>query len=153
MNAADIAAIRARAAAATDGPWVAITDNGRRSGIAIVGRLADRGTGHAIAVFAATNGRRVADAEFTAHARQDVDDLLAALAETVPPPRDASGGWFWEGVAPYVEDGCWFKIMPRGGFDLAETGFVPDSRQLREIAAVLLHLADEKDAAGGGGRG
>ena len=75
----DLDAIAARAAAATEGPWTAITDNGRKDGIGIVGQLTKRGTGEAIAVFAGVGGNRHADAEFTAHARDDVLDLLAEV--------------------------------------------------------------------------
>lgn len=76
----DLAAIQTRLEAATDGPWIAVTDTGRKDGVALVGAEADRGTGRAVAVLAGTNGRRHADAEFIAHARQDVPALLAALA-------------------------------------------------------------------------
>lgn len=72
----DLDAIRQRAGAATPGPWIAVTDNGRRTGIGIVGQVAKRGTGEAIAVFAGVGGSRHADAAFTANARDDVPALL-----------------------------------------------------------------------------
>ena len=76
----DIEAIRARAVAASEGPWVAITDNGRKNGIGIVGQESKRGTGEAIAVFAgADSTQRNADARFAAHAREDVPALLDVL--------------------------------------------------------------------------
>lgn len=75
----DLDAIAARAAAATPGPWLATTDNGRRDGIGIVGRAELRGTGRCIAVFAGVEGDRAADAHFTAHARTDVPALLAVV--------------------------------------------------------------------------
>lgn len=75
----DLAAVEARTAAATRGPWLAASDNGRKTGIAVVGTAAARGTGQAIAVFAGTGGRRHQDAAFTAHAREDVPALLAEV--------------------------------------------------------------------------
>lgn len=83
MTALDLEAIRARAAAASEGPWLAITDNGRKNGIGIVGQQSQRGTGRAIAVFADSNSaQRNADAEFTAHARDDVPALLAVIEQS-----------------------------------------------------------------------
>lgn len=75
----NVDAIRARVDAATPGPWTAITNNGRKDGIGVVGQLAKRGTGEAIAVFAGVGGNRHADATFTAHAREDVPALLAEI--------------------------------------------------------------------------
>lgn len=76
----DLDAIRARADAASPYPWLAATDNGRKNGIGIVGQLSKRGTGQAIAVFAGPNSsQRNADAEFTAHAREDVPALVAEV--------------------------------------------------------------------------
>lgn len=84
----DLDAIRARAEAASEGPWLAATDNGRKNGIGVVGQLSKRGTGQAIAVFAGSDSRqRNADAEFTAHAREDVPALLALI--------DAVGRAMW----------------------------------------------------------
>lgn len=76
----DLDAIKARIEAASPGPWIAITDNGRKNGIGIVGEAAKRGTGQAIAVFASADSvQRNADAEFTAAAREDMHALVAAL--------------------------------------------------------------------------
>jgi hypothetical protein len=76
----DLDAIRARADAASPYPWLAATDNGRKNGIGIVGQLSKRGTGQAIAVFAEPNStQRNADAEFTAHAREDIPALIAEV--------------------------------------------------------------------------
>jgi hypothetical protein len=75
-----VEAMRERADAASPGPWLAVTDNGRKNGIGIVGRAALRGTGQAIAVFAgADSAQRNADAEFTAHAREDVPALISEV--------------------------------------------------------------------------
>lgn len=79
MTSLDVEAIRARCEAATPGPWFAATSNRRKDGIGVVGRLADRGTGKAIAVFAGEPRSRNADAEFTAAAREDVPALLAEV--------------------------------------------------------------------------
>jgi len=45
------------ARAATPGPWMSATHNGRSKGIALVGAVADRGTGKAIAVLSGVEWR------------------------------------------------------------------------------------------------
>lgn len=55
------------------------------------------------------------------------------------------GNWTWRGKAPYLEDDNWFTITPNGGFDLSDTGFAPDVDQMRVIAAVLEHLANQRE--------
>jgi hypothetical protein len=80
-NGPDLAQLQQLCDAATPGPWTAITDNRRKTGIGIVGATADRGTGQAIAVFASTNGHRNADAQLTAAARTALPDLIALAAE------------------------------------------------------------------------
>lgn len=77
----DLTAIRARAEAATPGPWIGVGDRRSKSAYGLVGRLSDRGTGNAIAVLAGVGMDRVADAEFIGHARTDIPDLLARLTE------------------------------------------------------------------------
>jgi hypothetical protein len=74
-----LAAIRARAEAATEGPWWGGGSNRRRDAVGLVGRLSDRGTGNAIAVLNGVGMDRVADAQFIAHARTDVPKLVEAL--------------------------------------------------------------------------
>lgn len=73
MDAERLAAIAARAEAATEGPWLSshnITEN--TYDVSVL--YAD-----GIGVVIADCRRRAADAEFIAHARQDVPDLIAAL--------------------------------------------------------------------------
>ncbi len=76
----DLAALQALCDAATPGPWTSMTSNGRKDGIAVVGATADRGTGQAIAVFAAINTHRNADAQLTASARNELPGLIAHTA-------------------------------------------------------------------------
>lgn len=111
----DIEGITARAAAASPAPWTAITDNGRKNGVGVVGQAAKRGTGEAIAVFAAADSvQRNADAEFTAHARQDVPTLLGEiqrLRAEVSHFRDewtieGDSTWLWLGRILDGEQGC-----------------------------------------------
>lgn len=55
------------ARAASPGPWMAATHTGRKDGVSLVGRIEDRGTGKAVAVFAGANvHQRANDAEHTA---------------------------------------------------------------------------------------
>ena len=68
MNAGDFAAIEARLAAATEGPWEII---GGGEYIAPIG----------ITVAPDDGGVTTADAEFIAHARVDIPALLAAVRE------------------------------------------------------------------------
>lgn len=98
----DLAAIAARAQAATEGPWLAATNNGRKDGIGIVGQLAKRGTGQAIAVFAGVGGNRHADATFTAHARVDVVALLAEVNRLRAGLADFRDEWAVEGYPAWV---------------------------------------------------
>lgn len=77
-------AIQARVDAATPGPWWGGGDRSKRGSAdryGLVGRLSDRGTGNAIAVLSGVGMDRVADAEFIAHAREDIPYLLAKNAE------------------------------------------------------------------------
>lgn len=73
--------LRGLAEGATPGPLVAITDNGRKDGIAILGAVTNRGTGQAIALYAATNGRRHSDARLAATLDGRVALALAAVFE------------------------------------------------------------------------
>lgn len=76
----DLDAIKARADAASKGPWISATDTGRKNGVSLIGATADRGTGKAIAVLAAPDVRqRAVDADFVAHARDDVPALVAEV--------------------------------------------------------------------------
>lgn len=68
--------IQARLDAATPGPWWGGGSNRRKDSIALVGRRSDRGTGNAIAVLNGVGMDRVADAEFIAHAREDMPALV-----------------------------------------------------------------------------
>lgn len=55
------------ARAASPGPWMAATHTGRKDGVSLVGRVEDRGTGKAVAVFAGADvHQRANDAEHTA---------------------------------------------------------------------------------------
>lgn len=94
----DLGAIKQRADAASEGPWIAVTDNGRKNGIGIVGRAVKRGTGEAVAVFAgADSAQRNADARFTAQAREDVPALVGELTTVLRLVRDlvdAGDCWF-----------------------------------------------------------
>jgi hypothetical protein len=55
------------ARAGSPGPWVAITSNGRKDGIGVVGQTSKRGTGEAVAVFAGPDTKvRNADAQHVA---------------------------------------------------------------------------------------
>jgi hypothetical protein len=100
MAELDLDAIRARCNSATPGPWTAVSVNGRKSGIALVGALALRGTGKPIAVLAGIDvPQRHRDAEFVAHAREDMPALLAevvrltAALEWAQPVLDAAHAW------------------------------------------------------------
>jgi len=83
----DLDAIKARADAATPGPWVAAVGSGpkrRQQQVASLGVASMRGQGEAgcIAVFARVavgGGRRADDAEFCAAARTDVPALVAEV--------------------------------------------------------------------------
>jgi hypothetical protein len=76
----DLDAIRARADAATPGPWMHATHTGRKDGVSLVGQISKRGTGQAVAVLADSDVRqRAKDAEFVAHAREDVPALVAEV--------------------------------------------------------------------------
>lgn len=81
----DLAAIKARADAATEGPWaVAEAESNRLGNHRIVYRVEkdEQGTNWQVAVtygFSNPGIADEADAEFIAHARTDVPNLLAAL--------------------------------------------------------------------------
>jgi hypothetical protein len=80
MTTLDLDAIRKRVDATSPGEWLAISDNGRKNGIAVLGERTKRGTGLAIAVFAGADvPQRHADAAFCAHARTDVPALVAEV--------------------------------------------------------------------------
>lgn len=67
-------------AEATPGPWTAISSNGRKDGVALLGAQAERGTGRPVAVLADINvPRRHADAHYLAAMNPDVGRKLAAL--------------------------------------------------------------------------
>jgi hypothetical protein len=62
----------------TPGPWIGVTNNGRKNGYGVIGRADDRGTGRAIAVFSGLDNR-AADTAFCAAAPR----LVASLADTL----------------------------------------------------------------------
>jgi hypothetical protein len=128
-GALDLDAIQTRADAATEGPWMSATHTGRKDGIALVGRTADRGTGNAVAVFAAPDVmQRKADADFTAAARIDVPALLAevrhlrAQRDAVLALCDDMAGGPERGQSGYADDirnalglACTWACEPRCG--------------------------------------
>lgn len=77
MTKPDLDAIRARVEAATYGPWAVIDDDG--PSVVVSGA----GLTHSIDFLLATDGkeRGWADAEFVAHAREDVPALLAYIEQ------------------------------------------------------------------------
>lgn len=67
-------------AAATPAPWTAISSNGRKDGYAIIGALAERGTGRPVAVLSDIDvPRRHADAQLIVALVNAAPQLLAAL--------------------------------------------------------------------------
>ncbi|WP_032376693.1 hypothetical protein [Rhodococcoides fascians] len=74
MSGEELAAIEARASAATEGPWTTESDPTGTCIYAIP--LLAQGDG-----FVAQDLRSAPDAEFIAHAREDVPALLAAVRE------------------------------------------------------------------------
>lgn len=78
LTPAQLAEIRQRAEKATPGPWGAVYSEdgeGEADLFAYSG-----GGGHVVAEFPDYDNNAVQDAEFCAHARQDVPDLLAHIA-------------------------------------------------------------------------
>jgi hypothetical protein len=111
MSDLDLEPIHQRAEAATPGPWTAITDNGRKTGVGIVGQATKRGTGEAIAVFAGTGGNRHADATFTAQAREDVPALMAEverLRSQLAATAGAEVGTEWAARCVYFDGGVMY---------------------------------------------
>ena len=76
MTEVDTTAMRARVDAATEGPW--ISEYSREQGTCVIPHDA-RSTREAVATTHLYD--QAADAEFIAHARTDVPELLAALDE------------------------------------------------------------------------
>lgn len=74
--------LRTLAEAATPGPWMHATNTGRKDGISLVGAMANRGTGKAVAVFAEPDVRqRAADAAYVAAMHPGVTLALAEVLE------------------------------------------------------------------------
>lgn len=92
MNRLD--AIRAREAAATKGPWETFDFDGAQLLVVPEGRR-----GHYIAN--TTSDRRVSDAAFIAHAREDIPLLLAladAVGEVMAYEKEGVGPAWWNVV-------------------------------------------------------
>jgi hypothetical protein len=140
----DLEPIRQRADQATPGPWLAASDNGRKTGIAVVGRAAMRGTGKAIAVFAGVDGDRHADAAFTAHARDDVPALIAEVERlraqlAADPPGPLAVVWDVERLVDAIlagaERGYFAEGMARLRAALRDV--IPDVEAERRLAAAV----------------